>query len=95
MISVIFITDRTNYKVKPQIYNPIHFLKSYFVLYFWRLLIAYYAQDFDKSVLLMNNHLTIDVPPETLLQPDNPWIMTESDVKPYIFKHLDNIKLSR
>ena len=43
----------------------------------------------------MNNHLTKDVPEETLLQPDDPRITKESDVKPYIFKFLDNSKLSR
>ena len=34
-------------------------------------------------------------PQQTLLQPDDPWITTESDIKPYILETLDDIKLSR
>ena len=43
----------------------------------------------------MNDYLTKDVPQQTLLQPDDPWMTTESDVKPYILEPLDNIKLFR
>ena len=43
----------------------------------------------------MNDQLTKDAPHQTLLQPDDPWITPESDVKPYILEPLDNIKLSR
>ena len=43
----------------------------------------------------MNDHLTKDAPQEILFQPDDPWIPTEKDTKPYILENLDNIKLSR
>ena len=43
----------------------------------------------------MNDHLNKDAPQQTLLQPDDPWITTESDVKPYILEPFNNIKLSR
>ena len=70
-------------------------LKPNLALYFCRLLTGCYVQDFNKSVLLMNKHSNKGVPQETLLQPDDSWIATESNVKPYILKILDNIKLSR
>ena len=60
-----------------------------------RLLYRYYAQDFNDLVLLMNDHLTKDVLQETLFKPDDPWIENENDMKVYIFKNPDNIKLYR
>ena len=42
----------------------------------------------------MNTHQTKDVPQQTLLQHDDPWMTTESDVKPYILEPLDIIKSS-
>ena len=62
---------------------------------YYRLLTGCCAQGFSDSILLMNDHLTKDTPQQTLLQPDDPWITTESDVKPYILEPSDNIKLSR
>ena len=34
----------------------------------------------------MNDHLTKGATQQTLLQPDDPWIKKDSDVKPYILK---------
>ena len=67
---------------------------SVLFLYSCRLLTGHCAQDIDDSVLLMNNHLSKGAPQETLCQPDDPWITNEKDIKPYILKHLNNIKLS-
>ena len=47
------------------------------VLNYWRLLTRYYAQNFDDSVLHMNEHLTKDAPHETLFKPDDPWLANE------------------
>ena len=55
---------------------------------------GYYAKDFSESVLLMNKHLTKNVPKETLFKADDPWL-TNEDTKPYILDHIENIKLSK
>ena len=62
---------------------------------FCRLVTGDCAQGFSDSILLMDEHLTKDSPQQTLLQSNDPWVTTESDVKPYILELLDNIKLSR
>ena len=49
-------------------------------MYSCRLLNRYYVQDFD-DLILINDHLFEDVPQETLLQPDGPWIKNEKDTK--------------
>ena len=62
---------------------------------FCRLLNGCCTQGFSDSILLMNDHLTKVAPQKTLLQPDDPWMTTKSDVKSYILELLDNITLSR
>ena len=42
----------------------------------------------------MNDHLAKDAP-QTIVQPDYPRITMEKETKPYIFEHVDTIKLSR
>ena len=64
-------------------------------MYAYRLFTGYYGQDFDDLVILMNDHLTKDVPQETMFQLDYPWITNKKDTKLYILEHLDSIKLSR
>ena len=39
--------------------------------------ITYNAQDFDDSVLIMNNHLAKDSPQETLFKMNDPLISSE------------------
>ena len=70
--NVGLVIDRTNHRIMPQVSDPINFFKSDIVLYFCKILIGCYAQDFSESVLLMNDHLTKDAPQATLLQPDDP-----------------------
>ena len=64
-------------------------------LYYYRLVTGYYAQAFDDSILLMDEHLNKDAPEDTLARLNDPWITNEKDTKPYILEHLDNIKMSR
>ena len=47
------------------------------------------------TLFLMGKHLTKDVPQQTLFESEDPGITNEKDTKPYILRHLDNIKLSR
>ena len=65
------------------------------VLYSCRIFIGYLVQDIDDLVHPMNGHLTKDESEEILSQCNNLQTMTEKDTKPYILKHLENIKLFR
>ena len=47
------------------------------------------------TVLFMNGHLTEGTPNETLFLTCDSWFTTDPDTKPYIFKLLDNMKVSR
>ena len=72
-------------RVKPQTSNPIKFLKSDLGLYFSRLLTRWYAQDFDESVMLVDDHLTKDVAKETLLQPGDSGLWQSKILNPTFF----------
>ena len=75
--------------------TSIKFPISALVLDSCRLLTGCGRQDFNDSVLLMNDHLTKDAFQETLYQPDDPWITAKTDTKPYILELLDSTKLTR
>ena len=62
--------------------------------YYCRILIVYYTQNIDASLLLMSEHLTKDAPQETLFKTNDPWITSEKDAILYTLEHLDNMKLS-
>ena len=59
------------------------------VLYYCRLLAGYCFQDFDDLILHLNDHHTEGASQEIL---SYLLITNEKDTKPYILKHLDNIK---
>ena len=65
------------------------------VLYSYRLLIGYCAQYFSDLVLLLNDHLSKDIPQDTLFKPNDPWITKEKDTKLNTLIHLDHMGFFR
>ena len=55
------------------------------ILYFYIILVGYYAKDIDVLVFHMNNHLLKDVPQKSLFQPEDSGTSMEKCHEPYIF----------